>query len=86
MLWFLLVFFMLGTDMEKLLNVKNVSWSSISASLHDQADELGHILTWEHLDDLQWSLNKTLLTQEKKTKSESEDSSEAILEVLLIFL
>ena len=80
---FFLVIFVLGTEMKELLDLNNVSRASVSAGLENKRDKVRHVLVRKHLEHLKLGLNQALLSQEQKSKTKSEDSGEAVLEIFL---
>ena len=84
--WFFLIIFVLSTQMQKFLDIKNVTWSSIGTSFHDKTHEIGHIFVWQAFDDLESTLNKTLLPEIKETQTEGKDSGETVFEIFFLLL
>lgn len=82
----LLICFVLSTNMKKLLDVKDVTRTSIGACLHDKADKLRHVLVGKHgFDNFNGCINDVLFTEEKETKTQSKDSGEWMFQIFLFF-
>ena len=77
---------MFSAQVKQLLDVKDVTRSSIGTSLKHKGYKLSHIFVRKHLNNFKGSFNQALLTKEEKTQTKGEDSSEAVLEVFFFFL
>ena len=77
---------MLGAEVQHLLDLQHIAGASVSTGLDDKSHEVFELLVLNDLGCFYRSICQVLLSEEEKTKSQSEDPSEGVLEVLLLLL
>jgi len=74
-----------STEVQQLLNVKDVAGAGIGTGLEYQGNKFSHVLVWKHLDYLEGGVRKALLTQEKQSQAQGENPGETVLQVFFFF-
>jgi hypothetical protein len=82
----LFVLFVLCAQVKHLLNLEHIARAGIGASLQHQLNKGRELLILDDFTDLHRRLSLRLLTQEQKAETQSENSSEWVVELLFIFL